>query len=162
MQCLSSQRSASSVREKRRVDTSSRMNLLCLDCNCVSVFVFCVSAHRDLPVLLLVSIHHQQPVWDGLTVSFHRWAPPFFLLLLPLNYWIMRNWTLAAPRLVHVITFHANEYRLYSAQIVFPLQWFNYPMFECKWTITMCSLCVSAGRRSAAPDADEWKNLLWF
>lgn len=32
----------------------------------------CVSAHRDLPVLLLIPVHHQQPVWDGLTAAVHR------------------------------------------------------------------------------------------
>lgn len=33
-----------------------------------------VSAHWDVPGLLLVSIHHQQPVWDGLTVTCHRYV----------------------------------------------------------------------------------------
>lgn len=33
-----------------------------------------VSAHWDIPGLLLVSIHHQQPVWDGLTVTCNRYV----------------------------------------------------------------------------------------
>ena len=34
----------------------------------------CLSGHRDIPGLLLVSLHNQQPVWDGLTVTLRRSA----------------------------------------------------------------------------------------
>lgn len=68
--------------KEKNKDKIAVLWLNCVMLCCVYVFVCCVLAHWDLPVLLLVSIHNQQPVWDGLTVTFRGWE---FLLTKLLN-----------------------------------------------------------------------------